>query len=368
MSKRWPTLYVKTAGGNINYWKIWTLDGGVYTEWGKVGTDKPLTDVYDAVGKNVGRSNETTPVEQAEIEAEAKFVKQLRLKYVRSIEEAKSNINIQPMRAYALDAKREKKLKFPLCIQPKLNGVRCMAYPLPGGAIRLMSRGGKDYTIDHIQQALVQRITPGTCLDGEVYAHGRSLQNIRHLIETPSDDSLLLSLVCYDITKLPPDKANWHQRYNELGAWFAQHHQDVCPAIKMCHTETVNSMEEVKAFHDAWVEKGYEGAMIRTMKGTYRMAAKSVDLLKVKMFQDAEFVVTGWNVGKDGVIKYVCVQEEGLEFEARPMGTEAERAELLKTADADVGRLLTVKFQERSDDNIPIFPVGVAFRPLKDLD
>lgn len=364
-NQAWPMLYVKTAAGNINYWKIWTEGASVFTEWGKVGTDKPLTDTYAAVGKNIGRSNETAPHEQAVLEAQSKFDKQVRLKYVRSIEEAEGNINIKPMRAYSLDAKREKKLEFPVNMQPKFNGVRCMAYPLPGGSIRLMSRGGKDYTLPHIQIELVQQITPGTCLDGELYVHGMSLQNIRHLVETYGPESLQVQLHCYDYTELPPTKANWIQRMGCLINWFAARGMRY---IVQSPSEVANNMDEVRAYHDAWVEQGYEGAMIRTMKGTYRMAAKSVDLLKVKKFEDAEFKVVGWDVGKDGVIKYTCVQEEGLTFEVRPMGDAAERKQLLMTADEDVGKMLTVRFQERSDDNIPLHLRGVAFRPEKDLD
>lgn len=366
MSKQWPTLYVKTASGNINYWQIWTEGSTVYTRWGKVGTDKPLTDSYEAVAKNVGRANETTPEKQAHLEAQSKFDKQIRLKYVRSQEEADAHINIKPMRAYTLDEKRAKKLQFPVCIQPKFNGVRCMAYPLPSGKIRLMSRGGKDYTLPHIQQELIQRITPGMCLDGELYVHGMSLQTIRHHIETYSEESVAVQLHCYDYTAIPPTKANWTQRMECLDSWFARTHWLHYTVQSPCLC--AHNMDEIRIHHDAWVKLGYEGAMVRTMKGIYRMAAKSVDLLKVKMFQDDEFEVVDWDIGKDGVIKYTCVQEDGLKFEVRPMGNEAERKQLLMSADEDVGRLLTVRFQERSDDNIPLHGRGVAFRPAKDLD
>lgn len=362
----WPRLFTKTAAGHINFWEIWTEGADVCTRWGKVGTDKPLEDRYTAAGKNVGRKNETSPEEQASKEAEAKFDKQIRLKYVHSVQEAESNINIKPMRAYVWDEKRAKKVKWPVSIQPKFNGVRCMAYNIPDKGVRLMSRGGKDYLLPHIQGELAGRLQDGWCLDGELYVHGTSLQTIRSYIETPQEGTLSVQFVVYDRTRLPPDKANWMQRMDCLNNWFAG--AEGLEYTVLAQTLEANSLEDVTRFHNMWVSLGYEGAMIRTMKGTYRLGSKSVDLLKYKMFQDAEFKVVGWGVGKDGVVKYVCEQEEGLTFEVRPMGTEEERAELLKTADADVGKLLTVKFQERSDDNIPIFPVGVALRPEKDLD
>jgi DNA ligase-1 len=362
----WPTLFVKTAAGNINYWQIWTEGSTVHTRWGKVGTDKPLTDSYEAVAKNVGRSNETAPHVQARLEAQSKFDKQLRLKYVRSQEEAEANINIKPMRAYTLDEKRQKKLKFPVHVQPKFNGVRCMAYNLPDGTVRLMSRGGKDYTLPHVQNELRGRLMDGMCLDGELYVHGMSLQTIRHHIETYSEHSVAVKLHCYDYLTLPPAADSWRDRFDMLLQWFRDNPRLL--AVELSLTATANSMEEIEDLHGAWVEDGYEGAMVRIMDGPYRMAAKSTKLLKYKHFFDAEFKVVDWDVGKDGVIKYTCVQEEDLKFEVRPMGNEAERKRLLMEADNDMGKMLTVRFQERSNDNIPLHGRGVAFRPAKDLD
>ena len=364
-SKTWPVLYTKTATGALNWWQIGTVGAKVIVRWGQLD-GATQEDEYLAEGKNIGRSNETTPEEQAQKEAQAKFDKQIRLKYVHTLEEAQNNLNIKPMRAYTLDDKRLKKLKWPITVQPKYNGVRCMAYNLPDGSVRLMSRGGKDYTLPHIQEELRGRIPAGWCLDGELYVHRTSLQTIRHYIETPTDKTLWVKLFCYDFTEIPPTNMPWGLRHWSLDNWF-RHNNDVQHAV-LSHHLRANSMEEIDAHHDFWVQDGFEGVMIRTDEGTYRLGSKSTQLLKYKKFQDAEFEVVSWDVGKDGVIKYACVQEDGHTFEVRPMGSAEERAQLLAEADRSIGQKLTVRFQERSDDNIPIFPVGVAFRPDKDLD
>lgn len=364
--KQWPTLYSKTAAGNINYWKIWTQGFVVQMEWGKVGTDKPITDYYEAEGKNTGRSNETTPEEQAEKEAQAKFDKQLRLKYFHSIKEAGHSLNIKPMRAYTLDAKREKKLEFPVDVQPKYNGVRCMAYNLPDGSVRLMSRGGKDYTLPHLQQELQKEIPKGWCLDGELYVHGMNLQTIRHHIETYSEESLQVLFTCYDITQLPPGSADWTMRLVRLTHWF-ETHQNLRYTV-MALTQQASSMRDIEALHNLWVAEGYEGLMVRTRTGEYKLGARSTQLLKYKKFFDDEFEVIDHSVGRDGVLVLRCLQEDGLPFDVRPMGTEKERAQMLADAQKYVGRKFTVRYQERSSDNIPMYPVGVGFRSAKDMD
>jgi ATP-dependent DNA ligase len=270
------------------------------------------------------------------------------------------------MRCYSLDDKRRAKLSFPVTAQPKYNGCRCMAYNLPNGDVRLMTRGGKDYVLPHVQEELRGRIPAGYCLDGELYVHGMSLQKIRRLILTPTPDSPRIRFVCYDMTKLPPDGEPWLARYDRLAQWF-RIHQDV---VFTCQSDAMeaHSLKDIEEYHDFWVSQGYEGCIVRVHSGKYKLAAKNTEILKYKKFQDSEFRVVNWGVGKDGVILYVCETEDGKPFEVRPMGDENERAELLKTAGLDVGKLLTVKYQELSDDGVPIFPVGIGFRPAEDMD
>lgn len=363
----WPMLFVKTASGSLNYWQIWTEGPDICMRWGQLGGQEQ-TNRTPAEGKNAGRSNATTAEEQAVKEAESKFKKQLRLKYVRSKEEAESGVNIKPMRAYELDEKRREKLVYPLTIQPKYDGCRCMAYPKEDGTTRLMSRGGLDYELQHVQEELVGRIPKGWCLDGELYVHGMSLQTIRHHLETPSEQSSQIQLVCYDITDLPPNKIPWDARYLMLCEWFAKNSD--LKYVRMSPSIQVGSFEDLDSMHDTWVGVGYEGLIARLHDGEYKLAAKNTKLLKYKKFQDAEFLVVDWSLGKDGIIQYTCVQEQGEMFEARPIGSEEERARLLEEAKQGkaTGQKLTVRFMGRSDDNIPLHPRGIAFRPQKDLD
>jgi ATP-dependent DNA ligase len=355
-----PALYSKTSKGTLNIWTISTEGPHIHTEWGPVGGQLQNNSVQVS-GKNIGKTNETLAREQAALEAQSKWEKQKRLKYFENPAEAMGTLNVKPMRAYSLD-NRVDKLSWPVTVQPKYDGVRCMAYLNADGSVRLMSRGGKDYTAPHIQEALRGRLEPGICLDGELYVHGESLQTIRHL---QAEEDTRLTYHVYDITAIPTDHKVWKNRKKDLDAWFAA---NKLSCVVKALSATVNDLTEVRAKHDEWVDAGYEGAMVRTMDGPYKLAGKSTDLLKYKMFQDAEFTVVGFSVSKDGVPLFKCVQEEGLEFDVRPVGDAETRKRLLEEAPSRIGQLLTVKFQSRSDDNIPTFGVGKAFRSADDLD
>jgi hypothetical protein len=87
-------LYKQTRTGKIQEWKIWVKDKGnsaypeVWVSHGIVDGKKQQT--YDIIDKgvNIGKANETSPLEQAKLTAERKITKQIEEGYKYTIEEA----------------------------------------------------------------------------------------------------------------------------------------------------------------------------------------------------------------------------------------------------------------------------------------
>ena len=68
-------------------------------------------------------------------------------------------------------------------IQPKLDGMRCLAHIKANGQVTLVSRDGKVIqNMDHIIREL-STIKQDIILDGELYAHGLSFQENMKLIK-----------------------------------------------------------------------------------------------------------------------------------------------------------------------------------------
>ena len=104
--------------------------------------------------------------------------------------------------------------------------------------------------------------------------------------------------------------------------------------------------------------------MLRASKGLYKNV-RSVDLLKYKEFFDDEYEVVGFKEGEGGekgCVLWTCKTEKGTTFHCRPRGTREDRTELFQKGASYIGKKLTVRFQELTDDGIPRFPVGIAFR------
>ena len=62
------------------------------------------------------------------------------------------------------------------------------------------------------------------------------------------------------------------------------------------------------------------------------------------------------------LVIFTVVTDDGKAFNVRPRGTVEQRRVWLEETDNLTGALLTVRYQELSEDSIPIFPVGIAIR------
>jgi len=361
-----PTLYHQSKSGSIVQWNIWTEGADIVREYGQMDGKMQVARTT-ATGKNIGRSNETTPEEQAILEATAKHKKRLDMKYSLSIKDAKKEVFL-PMLASSFD-KRKDKIQYPVDVQPKLDGVRCMAY-WEGDSVKLMSRGGKYWECcDHIVAELEQILPKGWVLDGELYIHGATFQEITRMVKKMRPESVTVKYHVYDVPRSHDDEGNvWNDRIEDLGDLAEAFEDEEC--LEVVTTYLADDEDAVFELQSKFLEDGYEGAIVRELDGEYRFGYRSRSLLKVKNFTDKEYEITGFTtgVGKfEGSIVWICKTEIGQEFKVVPQGTMEERQKTYETANEHIGELLKVKFFELTDDGIPRFPVGIGIRLTEDM-
>jgi DNA ligase-1 len=117
--------------------------------------------------------------------------------------------------------------------------------------------------------------------------------------------------------------------------------------------------EQVDAAEQRFVEEGYEGAM-RRADLPYEFK-RSFNLLKIKRFEDSEFEILdiiegrGKLTGHAGSLKFHTA--EGREFYAKPALPDTMLREIFERPDDYLHRQATVKYQGKSNDGIPRFPV-----------
>ncbi|KKK63526.1 hypothetical protein LCGC14_2993400, partial [marine sediment metagenome] len=194
----WPFLYGKSSTGKIKVWRIKVKkqkDGTaeIITQHGYEDSDELQKAVVRVIfGKNIGRSNETTPYEQACSEAASKWEKKKDKKYFASKKEMESDTTVLPMLALDYE-KRFKSIEWPALAQPKLNGVRCLAHKSSETVIEYTSREGKPWpTLEHLTPHLLKVMVTGERLDGEVFTRLLSFEDIVSAVKRQQENTLLL--------------------------------------------------------------------------------------------------------------------------------------------------------------------------------
>lgn len=355
-------LYTK-KNGKIRVWQCFADGADVVTEYGELG-GKQARKVYTAEAKNGGRSNATTPEQQAVSEVEAKIVYQLKHGYFHTIEEAENWVSPDPMKCQDMKD-HAKKMTYPHYVSPKLDGLRMMI-DSDGDAL---SKAGEvvDPPSHWRGYVALARATQG--LDGEVYAgtNNLSLQKINSAFKKPNENTPKLKYFVYD---LPIPELTFEERefrLTNLKRYIAKEKIDWIEIVK--HT-IVHNEEEMIALHEKYLTEGYEGTVHRTPNGLYEFGKRSCDMQKKKPRFDAECVVllVRQDKNKDGVLlcKAINGKQSGVEFECLMRKDADEKINYRKYENAVnlIGESITYEFESLSEDKVPLKPVAVAIREI----
>lgn len=366
---KFATLYKKTSTGAIHQWTISTNGNTITTVHGQVNGKMQTGEDVVNEGKNVGRANETSAIEQAEAEAKSKWEKQKKKGYVESISDAEAGEvdaliegGVLPMLAFTFE-KQGKKIKYPCFTQPKLDGIRMIAI-LKDGVCTLWSRTRKPITsLPHIIAEIEDRFVEDVVLDGEAYNHSfkDNFEHIVHIVRQEDPDAKCTD-VEYHIYDLINDSP-FDSRVKELNRLFNE--AGTLSYLKQVETEIVNNELEVPDFFVKYKDLGYEGAMLRNTKGMYA-GKRSADLIKVKEMQDAEFPIVGIEEGRGKLAghvgSFICQLADGNTFNAKMSGNLERLKEYFNNPSMWKDQILTVQFQDLTAYGVPRFPVGLRIR------
>lgn len=417
----YETLYKRTKTGAIQQWDIKVvpmLEGSarIVKTGGQVGG--VLTPHAETIreGKNIGKANETSPSVQAGLQAASDWKRKHDEGYkslsdlgINTHEDLKiapgviytepgypsnplagqtnmlesvlkrmlpkfntdASGNVKPMLAKAVDWK---KVTYPCLVQPKLDGVRCLMVverdlDETAHSVKFLSRSGKEYTtLAHIASD-VRKHTHSTkstalpfILDGEVYSDELTFQEIISAVKKQRPDSLKLKFRAYDIVNDAPQDKRWISTFALVRDINSEH-------VQVVQTTQLYNKEDIMTAHNTWVSQGYEGAMIRLRDGLYGQGQRSSTLLKVKEFDETEFLFSHFEFGQRGVedLLAVCYAENKEKFKAKMIGTLKQKEEVYNSYGEMMGsEWLTVKHFGLTTDGLPRFPIGKGFRLKED--
>jgi DNA ligase-1 len=365
-----PTLYGKDTSGKTKQWSASIFTNGSvarYTvEYGQVDGKIQSTSRDFTEGKNIGKANETTPLQQCTNEIKKKWSdKKEKERYAEEEESDITQTKIFPMLAHVYDPKSKTKVKnpivYPCFVQPKLDGLRCLIYMANGTIITQSRTGGIFTTMDHIKAGLKPFFDawPMVVLDGELYTNKYPFEELVGLIKRKQVDDPRIAQVhfhIYDIVSL--------EGYAERRQFILENRRLFPATFEIVKTEEAIKIDDFKTKFAEYVQEGYEGIMLRNKKGPY-VSNRSHDLQKYKEFEEDEFVIVGFKEaeGRDsGTVIWRCATKTGDEFDCRPVGSVEHRKALFQNAQKNIGKLLTIKYQELSEKGIPRFLSGKSIR------
>jgi DNA ligase-1 len=285
-----------------------------------------------------------------------------------------AEISPAPMLAETFSAKRKAALPpaVRLFVQPKLDGVRCLAN-LNTGA--LFSRSRKEHAaLFHISAAVKALRDAFPCdvtwLDGELYAHGMGFQTITSLSKkSESDTEQKLQLWVYDVVSPLPFGERAALLHVLPPAQLLFPSPSPASVVVGVPTTAIVFDKEIDDLHVQYVHAHFEGSMLRVDGVGYEIDKRSLSLLKRKDFFQEEFTVVGLEKEAHaetlGAVR--IVDAEGIETCATPAMTDAEKLVIWRNAREYIGKTATVKFQGKTDSGALRFPILVGFPDAKDM-
>lgn len=259
-------------------------------------------------------------------------------------------------------------LKYPCYMQPKLDGYRCI---YKNGI--MFSRTGKSFGNNNLFNYFNKLFqVQDYVLDGELYCEGinfNKLQTILNTYDAPIPNTL--KFVIYDCVpvkdwEIQNCKKPYNERIKNVGEiTFAI--ADYSKVVEILNEEVQNSTQAAELYKN-YLEKGYEGAMIKAINGLYRwkrVTLHSGEMLKLKPYKTLDLKVVGIYEGEKnfkGLAGGIIV-----DFNGKPVAVGSgfdvpARKEIIKSPDNFIGRTAEIKFFEETEDGSLRFPTFVRWR------
>jgi hypothetical protein len=302
---------------------------------------------------------------------------------------------------------------------PKINGVRCtIKYEAVDNGlfgisheVVIRSKEGLRYNVKHIEDAFDRYVFyredyKNITFDGELYIKDQKNTTIGGAARNPKNPlHKYLQFVNFDLSI--PDVSNrdrYHLRRDILNkAWLnatssnsnaiyiqfkPEEHDDTKNAkiVSLCSIN-IKGDSDVEAYRDRCIAAGYEGCVVRSKIAEYKFGSRPQTMMKAKRCEETECLCLDILVDKitkviDGeeiiyeYAKFKCRNDLNNEiFEVKPTSVYNGVTDETMTSDyilghrnQFIGKLLAIKFYERTDKKIPFNANAYGVRDYESND
>ncbi len=278
--------------------------------------------------------------------------------------------------------KHEKKMTGEVIVEPKLDGVRVVVIcDIDKDEVKLFSRNGKELSnfpeINKQFDDMMDQMAGSMVFDGEVMSDDFQtlMREIHRKAGAKTQDAILNLFDCMPLEDFKEGQC--HQpilnRKQMLEGFKYGPNIRLVEYVKMNLSDD-EGQKEFADYNKICIDKGYEGIMVKPIKGVYECKRSSL-WLKVKPFIEVSLTVkaveegTGRNVGKLGALIVEGTDDGKLIKTNVGSGlTDSNREEFWKSKDKLIGQVVEVRAdaitqnQDTKDEWSLRFPRFLRFR------
>lgn len=272
--------------------------------------------------------------------------------------------------------------------QWKIDGLRCIIGATENGVdlftpVRLTyhSRTGEDWTakmswMDAIllpkisRELLSMMIDEGACLDGELYLPGYAVNDINSFVKnTQLAQHYKLQYWCYDICCENMSAVERNRfRLTNLGESILDvpnkdFHLSNKEQFVLLPTYKVCSISAATGLRDGFIDRGFEGLILRNPSAEYQFGKRNQAMFKFKKVDDGKFIIVDIKSEhkRSDLPLFVLRNDINDElFECSINKSQDVQREILINKDKYVGKYMVVEYRNRSGVNaVPFHARGI---------
>lgn len=275
--------------------------------------------------------------------------------------------NLIPTHEIMLANKYEGKIKEPVSMSLKMDGIRNSIITI-NGITKALSRQGKvidgiDYILDEYEKlGLANYFVDGELIrvNKENLSSDENFRLTTKIVNSKSNNKEGLEFIVFDITPIEDyinkkSSIKYKDRLKLMNELIGDKGQYIKLVEKFGITSDTNVIEEKL---NEVVKNGQEGLILNTLNGEYEFGKRPKSLLKVKKFNEADVLCVGINEG-DGRLKgttgaLVCkfiYKGKECNVEVGTGLSDSDRRTIFNNPELVVGKVITVRYFEVSKDS-----------------
>lgn len=254
------------------------------------------------------------------------------------------------MRAHKYDGA---KARTSYAVEPKYDGLRGVCI-VEGKSVNILSRNGLPFTSsDHLKVQILELVKDfGDCvLDGELLSGDFNASS--SAVRRKSDQNDSTNYHVFDIMDLDEWKSPtrpYYQRRQDLEALFSDEIE--MKNIKLVPAFRVDTDDEVMNLYNRFLDHGYEGAIVKNVKGLYRKG-KHRDWLKLKEVNDVDLKVESLIQGEGkyyGMLGAVVVKFKGKRVNIGAGWSDSKRDHYWKNPNELLHKVIEIHYHQITPD------------------